>query len=94
MVSGLANNTIKIWNIEAGIVKRTLIGHTQYISALKVLGNGDLVSGSADVTIKIWDVETGKVKKDMHVNSGINSLEVLQNGDLASASNISIVIWE
>ena len=59
-----------------------------------MLGNGDLVSGSSDGVIKVWDAEKGTVKKDIVVNSRINSFEVLPNGNLVSASNRSIIIWE
>ena len=94
LVSGSADKTIQIWNIEDGTVKRTLSGHTKYVFALKGLDNGDLISGSYDGTIKIWDVGTGLVKKEMNVSSRINSLEMLQNGDLVSASDESIIVWD
>ena len=71
-----------------------MTGHTDYVFALKVLNNGDLVSGSEDRTIKIWNVDDGTVKRDLEVNSTINSLEVLPNGDLVSASDHSVIIWE
>ena len=91
LVSG-DDKTIKIWNVDDGTVKRKLNGHTQYVNAFKVLGNGDLVSGSKDGTIKIWDVDSGTVKKDIKVNSEINSFALLENEDLVSASNESIII--
>jgi WD40 repeat protein len=74
-------------NLEDATVKRTLTGHKNTILAFEALDNGDIVSSSSDKTIKIWSVETGKVKKDIQVNSAINSLEVLPNGYLVSASN-------
>ena len=59
-----------------------------------MLNNGDLVSGSEDRTIKVWNVDDGMVKKDLEVNASVNSLEVLPNGDLVSASDRSVIIWE
>jgi WD40 repeat protein len=53
-----------------------------------------LVSGCEDGTINIWDVENGTMKKEIKVDSCINSFEVLANGDLVSATNKSIIIWE
>ena len=94
LVSGSTDRTIKIWNIQDGTVKRTLTGHSKYVFALKVLDNRDLVSGSADGAIKIWDTENGTVKKELKAGSGVNSFEVLQNGDLISASDHSFIIWD
>jgi WD40 repeat protein len=61
---------------------------------LKELENRDLVSGSADGTIKIWDTESGIVKKEIKAGSCVNSFEVLPNGDLISATENSILIWD
>ena len=62
---------------------------------MKGLDNGDLVSWSNDGTIKIWDVETGLVKNEKNVDSVIiNSFVMLQNGDLVSASDKSIIVWD
>ena len=94
LVSGSSDRTIKIWNLEDGTVKRTLTGHYKYVFALKELENRDLVSGSADEAIKIWDTENGTVKQEMKTGSGVNSFEVLHNGDLISASDQSIIIWD
>ena len=94
LVSGSADTTIKIWNTEGETVKRTLTGHTEYVFALKILNNGDLASGSGDGTIKVWDVETGIIKKNLKVDSKINSFELLENGNLVSASEKSIIIWD
>ena len=72
----------------------TLTGHTGYVFALKMLPNGDLVSGCSGGKIKIWDVKKGSVRNEIQVNSKINSFQVLENGDLVSASDESIIIWE
>ena len=79
--------------MEDGTVKRTLTGHTSFVFALKMVGNGDLVSGSSDGSMKIWDVNTGEVKKEIRVNLNVNAFEVLKNGNLVSATDESIIIW-
>ena len=54
LASGSADNTIKIWNVTDGSEIRTLIGHSNFISALVDLENGYLASGGLDMTIKTW----------------------------------------
>ena len=92
-MSGSSDKTIKIWNIEDGSVKRTLIGHISEVFSLRVLVNGDLFSiGNG---LKIWDVETGIVKKEFKAKS-INmnfSLQELKNGDIVSATCDEITVW-
>ena len=91
-----SDNAIKIWDIESERVKRTLTGHTDSVTVLTVLENGDLVSGSADKTIKIWNVETGNVIKTLtgHINS-VSALKVFDNGDLVSGSvDCCMKIWD
>ena len=96
LVSGSADSTIKIWDIDVGVVKKTLAGHTSHVYVLDQLKNGDLVSGSWDKTIKIWNIEDGTVKRTLtgHI-SFVLALKVLGNGDLASGSpDKTIKIWD
>ena len=51
-VSGSADNTIKLWDIEAGKVTHTLFGHIEGVWAV-ASDKLRLVSGSHDRTIKV-----------------------------------------
>jgi WD40 repeat protein len=95
LASGSRDNTIKIWNVETGILITTLAEHSSYVNALALLGNGDLVSGSRDKSIKIWDIDTETVKMTLLGHDYfIFSLAVLPNGDLVSGSeDRTIKIW-
>ena len=83
------DNTIKIWNVNDGSLKKTLLGHIDFVESLSTLSNGDLVSNK---TIKIWNVNDGSVKKTLSVL--IFKLVVVQNGDLVSVSGVFIKIWD
>jgi len=55
------DNTIKVWDLEAGKEALTLRGHTNWVSRLALSSDGKrLVSGSYDQTIKVWDLQAGK----------------------------------
>jgi WD40 repeat protein len=52
VISGSADSTIKMWNLETGMCEKTLTSHGDAISAL--LGwEKYLVSGSWDKTVKV-----------------------------------------
>jgi F-box/WD-40 domain protein 7 len=53
ILSGSANKTIKIWNVQTGDCLHTLEGHTGYVRCIKVLCEGRIISGSEDGEIRI-----------------------------------------
>lgn len=58
LATGSTDKSIRIWDVAAGKVIRTLSGHTAEIRSL-VLSRDDntLISGSADHTIRIWNLD-------------------------------------
>ena len=59
VVSGSLDTSIRVWDVETGSCKHTLMGHQSLTSGMELRGNL-LVSGNADSTVKIWDVQTGQ----------------------------------
>lgn len=59
LISGSADQTIKVWNCVTGSLKFTLSGHTAAVRTLAISPcDRILISGSADQTIRIWDLTT------------------------------------
>jgi len=58
LVSGSADKTIKVWDLNTGLVKKNLTGNLNPITALIALSNDFVVSGSCNEPIKIWDLNT------------------------------------
>ena len=57
----LADNTLKVWDVESGRELRTLEGHTDLVSGVALSGDGRrAVSASSDGTLKVWEVESGR----------------------------------
>lgn len=98
LISGGADNTIRIWDITTGRLTRTLSGHTSFVNALTLTPDGNtLISGSADRTIKIWDLTTGKLTHTLLSHQGfVNALDVSPDGAvLASGSaDHTVKIWD
>ena len=95
LVSGSADKTVKIWNMDTGECVINITGHTHYVYSLQSLPNNRLASGSGDRTIKIWNLDTGQCVKSItgHTNI-IYSLQLLANNRLASGSgDLTIKIW-
>jgi len=55
LVSGSADNTVKVWRLSDGALLRTLTGHVWSVNSIAISTDGGmLVSGSGDETIKVW----------------------------------------
>lgn len=59
VVSGSLDTSIRVWDVETGACKHTLMGHQSLTSGME-LRNNILVSGNADSTVKVWDIVTGQ----------------------------------
>ncbi len=78
------------------MVKKTLLEHSDILTTLLVLGNGNFASGSWDNLIKIWNPLSSSTKRTIKGQTGpVQSIVVLKNNFLASASyDGTIKIWD
>ena len=77
------------------MMSTSFLENSSYVFALRLFDNGDLVSGSGDGTIKIWDVENGTIKRELIVNTGVHSIELLEDGRLVcGCENGAINIYD
>ena len=61
IVSGSADNTVRIWNAVTGESEAELRGHSSGVTSVAFSPDGSrLVSGSNDMTVRIWNVVTGE----------------------------------
>jgi hypothetical protein len=68
LVSGSADNTLKIWNCETHRCEMTLEGHSNSVTAVCSSADGRLIfSASRDRTVRCWEVATGR---QLHVLQG------------------------
>ena len=65
IVSGLRDNTIKIWDKKKYECSKTLSGHTGSVLCLQYDQN-IIVSGSSDTTVRVWDMKTGNNVQTLH----------------------------
>lgn len=94
--SGTTNGSITLSSVASGKLIRTLIGHTSWISCLRLLADDTLASGSWDKTIKLWNTQTGRLLKTLSGHSDfVRTLdEIASIGWLVSGSRDKTVkIW-
>lgn len=61
LVVGGGDNNIHIMDLENGVFKSVLQGHTDYIHCLNVRGReAEILSGGEDGAVRIWDTRTGQ----------------------------------
>uniref|UniRef100_A0A8C5R471 Beta-transducin repeat containing E3 ubiquitin protein ligase n=1 Tax=Leptobrachium leishanense TaxID=445787 RepID=A0A8C5R471_9ANUR len=94
IVSGLRDNTIKIWDKNTLECKRVLTGHTGSVLCLQY-DERVIITGSSDSTVRVWDVNTGEM-----LNTLIHHCEAVlhlrfSNGMMVTCSkDRSIAVWD
>ena len=95
LASGSTDCTIKVWNSSTYALKYTLnTGIGNDVNCLKLLPSGYLASGNNN--IMIWNMDTRSLVTSLIGHTmKVRALELLTNGDLASASDDSKVkVWD
>jgi WD40 repeat protein len=85
--TGSSDRTVKVWVRNQCV--RTLVGHTDMVSALCVSGReNELISGGYDRSIKVWDVSRGVCEAMLEGHKGfVLCLIMTKKGDLISSSS-------
>ncbi|MCL6589859.1 MAG: hypothetical protein K6U80_07900 [Firmicutes bacterium] len=98
IISGAADRSIKVWDLESGMELFTLKGHTGPIKALVVTADGRrVVSGATDKTIKVWDLETKSELRCFEKHLGpVNALVILRDNRrvISGSTDKTIRIWD
>jgi len=70
LASGSYDETIRLWNVNAGTLLRTLEGHEWEVTSVAFSPDGKtLASGSRDETTRLWNVETGELLKTLRAET-------------------------
>ena len=93
LVSGSADDTIKVWSTDTWACERTLEGHRNAVISLVMHGD-NLISSSSDHTIKVWSIDTWACERTLEGHSGA-VLSLLVYGDklLSSSDDSTIKVW-
>lgn len=98
VLSGGADNALKLWEVGAGALVRTFEGHQNHVVSVAFSPDGSRVlSGSRDKTIKLWDAATGVLVHtfDGHADS-VSSVTFSPDGSrvLSGSSDKTLKLWD
>ncbi len=80
VISGSLDNTIKIWNLQTGQLKRTLTGHTGVVDYLSVTPDGKYIVSAESKNVRIWNLLTGALIRELGNSGEISFVETSQDG--------------
>jgi len=96
--SSHADGTVRLWDLHAGTLIRTLAGHTDIATSVVFAPDGrTLLSSSSDKTVKLWDVESGELLRTLSRHGGkVRGVAFSPDGSIAASASFDnhIILWE
>ncbi|XP_048839130.1 F-box and WD repeat domain-containing 11-B-like isoform X1 [Brienomyrus brachyistius] len=94
IISGLRDNSIKIWDKQTLECLKVLTGHTGSVLCLQY-DERVIVTGSSDSTVRVWDVSTGEVLNTLiHHNEAVLHLRFCNGLMVTCSKDRSIAVWD
>ncbi|MEB3181645.1 MAG: AAA-like domain-containing protein [Nostocaceae cyanobacterium] len=81
LASASADNTVKLWNVQDGILVRSLAGHDSNVWSVSFSPNGRILASSGDDgTIRLWNATGRLLKTFKGHNQRLSSVSFSPNG--------------
>lgn len=94
IVSGLRDNTIKIWDRDSLECAQVLQGHTGSVLCLQYDENV-IISGSSDATVRVWSIQTGEMVNTLiHHCEAVLHLRFCDGIMVTCSKDRSIAVWD
>lgn len=97
VVSGSLDTSIRVWEVETGACRHTLMGHQSLTSGME-LRNNILVSGNADSTVKVWDIVSGHCLQTLSGpnkhQSAVTCLQFNSHFVITSSDDGTVKLWD
>jgi WD40 repeat protein len=98
LVSGSADRTVKLWNLDTLDTVRRYRGHSDFVTSVAIANGGaTYASGGLDGSIRLWSPNSSRAQRRLYGHRGrVSSLSFSPSGDtLASAGEDGqIRIWD
>jgi WD40 repeat protein/tRNA A-37 threonylcarbamoyl transferase component Bud32 len=97
VLSGSADHTARLWNLETCEAVQVLHGHTEKVCQVRFLpGQRLAVSASKDRSVRFWDLDNGRECRTLPSRTN-RSLAISPDGQYALSGNVAdgmIRVWE
>jgi F-box and WD-40 domain protein 1/11 len=94
IISGLRDNTIKLWQRDTLECSQVLHGHTGSVLCLQYDDNV-IVSGSSDATVRVWNIKTGELLNTLiHHCEAVLHLRFADGLMVTCSKDRSIAVWD
>ncbi|QLE57324.1 WD40 repeat domain-containing protein [Nostoc sp. TCL26-01] len=98
LVSGCADQTVNVWNLQTSQIIRTFTGNLGEVSSVAISPDGNFLAvGSSQhprSNVKVWNLKTGKL---LHTLLGhqkpVNVVEISPDGQILASGSNKIKIW-
>jgi WD40 repeat protein len=98
LVSGCADKTINLWNMQTGTQIRTLKGNTGEISSVAISPDSKFLAVGSSThpksNVKVWELQTGKL---LHTLLGhqkpVNVVAISPDGEIIASGSNKIKVW-
>jgi WD40 repeat protein len=96
-ISGSADTTVRVWNLDTGIQRLVLPGHMRLVTDVAVTPHGGrIVSSSLDQAIRVWNLENGEKEMELRGHTDdITAIAITPDGlKIVSASaDTTLKVW-
>ena len=98
IVSGSADRTVRVWDVQSGECLQTLVGHENWVMSVAFSPDGlQIVSGSADRTVRVWDAQSGECLRSLTGHGhGVWSVAFSPDGSqiVSGSADRTIRLWD
>ena len=96
IISASIDNTLRLWDLKSGRIRKTLEGHLGWVTAVAALDGERAISASADKTLRIWDLTSGRILQTLEGHRGtVTSVAILDGERAISASyDNTLRLWD
>ena len=91
IASGGDDLTVRLWDMQTGMLLNTLVGHSRTIWSIAFSPIAPLLaSGSEDETIRLWQVETGDCTKTLRLARPCEGMNIRGTVGLTAAQRMTL----